>query len=251
MSAYDSLAQFYDQLTQDVDYEQFALFYEKIFKAYNLNVKTVLDLACGTGSLSCIMAERGYEMISVDGSADMLSVAMAKFSDLIVKEPPLVLNQRMDELDLYGTVDAAVCMLDGFNYLPDYALTETLRRLWLFLEPGGILIFDINTPYKLKGLDGQVFIDETDEVYCVWRTEFDESENACYYGMDIFAEADGMWDRTFEEHIEYAYEPDYLLRLLSETGFIDIRQYGELCMEQPASDEKRIFFSARKPEFEV
>lgn len=247
MSAYDSLAEFYDQLTLDVDYEKFALFYEKIFAEQGLNVKTILDLACGTGSLSCIMAERGYEMIAVDGSTDMLSVAMAKFSCLKVKEPPLVLNQMMDELDLYGTVDAAICMLDGFNYLPEDALIETLRRLWLFIEPGGILIFDINTPYKLKGLDGQVFIDETEDVYCVWRTEFDEDENACYYGMDIFAEDDGLWDRSFEEHIEYAYEPEYLEKLLVDAGFIDIKQYGELRMERPLSDENRIFFSARKP----
>lgn len=248
MSAYDSLAQFYDQLTQDVDYEQFALFYERIFEKQGLKVKTVLDLACGTGSLSCIMAKRGYEMIAVDGSADMLSVAMAKFSALNVKEPPLVLNQMMDELDLYGTVDAAICMLDGLNYLPEPALLETLHRLWLFIEPNGVLIFDINTPYKLKNLDGQVFIDETDEVYCVWRTEFDEEENACYYGMDIFAESEGLWDRTFEEHIEYAYDPEYIAKCLSEAGFVDIKQYGELRMEKPAADENRVFFSARKPE---
>lgn len=247
MSAYDSLAEFYDQLTLDVDYEQFALFYEQIFAREGVNVKTILDLACGTGSLSYIMSEKGYEMIAVDGSTDMLSVAMAKFSCLDVKEPPLVLNQMMDELDLYGTVDAAICMLDGFNYLPEDALRETLRRLWLFIEPGGVLIFDINTPFKLRNLDGQVFIDETDEVYCVWRTEFDEEENACFYGMDIFAEDDGLWDRTFEEHIEYAYSPEYLTKLLENAGFVDIRQYGELRFEEPEDDENRIFFTARKP----
>lgn len=247
MSAYDSLAEFYDQLTLDVDYERFALFYEQIFAQEGVKVKTILDLACGTGSLSCIMTERGYEMIAVDGSADMLSVAMGKFSSLDVKEPPLVLNQMMDELDLYGTVDAAVCMLDGFNYLPEDALIETLRRLRLFIEPGGILIFDINSPYKLRSLDGQVFIDETDEVYCVWRTEFDEDENACYYGMDIFAEYNGLWERTFEEHIEYAYSPEYLIKLLENAGFEDIKQYGELRFEEPEDDENRIFFTARKP----
>ncbi|MBE6948951.1 MAG: class I SAM-dependent methyltransferase [Ruminococcaceae bacterium] len=247
MSAYDSLAEFYDQLTQDVDYDKFALFYESIFKAEGLNIKTILDLACGTGTLSCIMAKRGYEMIAVDGSTDMLSAAMAKFSCLSGCEPPLVLNQMMDELDLYGTVDAAVCMLDGFNYLPEDALIETLRRLRLFIEPGGILIFDINTPYKLRGLDGQLFIDETEEVYCVWRAEFDEDENACYYGMDIFAEYDGLWERSFEEHIEYAYEPEYLIKLLEEAGFESIKLYGELSFEPPRENENRIFFSARNP----
>lgn len=247
MSAYDSLAQFYDQLTQDVDYEKFAGFYEKIFEKSGLHVKTVLDLACGTGSLSCVMARRGYEMIAVDGSTDMLSAAMAKFSCLDSVIPPLVLNQQMDELDLYGTVDAEICMLDGINYLPSDALYETLRRLWLFLEPGGVLIFDVNTPYKLRGLDGQVFIDETEDVYCVWRTEFDDDENACYYGMDIFSNADDLWERSFEEHIEFAYEPEYLIDRLKNVGFVDIQQYGDLKFDPPGEDENRIFFSARKP----
>ncbi len=248
MSAYDSLARYYDELTRDVDYEAFADYYERVFKKLGLTVGTILDLACGTGSLTSVLAKRGYEMIAVDGSADMLSEAMAKFSCLEGVVPPLVLNQRMDELDLYGTVDAEICMLDGMNYLPEEALRETLRLLWLFLEPGGVLIFDINTPYKLYNLDGEIFIDETEDVYCVWRTEVDREEKVCYYGMDIFSAAGDNWERSFEEHVEYIYEPEDLKEKLIKAGFTDIQYYGELGFDPPKADEYRIFFTARKPE---
>ncbi len=247
MSAYDSLARFYDELTQDVDYEAFADYYERIFSRLGLKVTTVLDLACGTGSLSSVMAQRGYEMIAVDGSADMLSEAMAKFSCLEGVVQPLVLNQRMSELDLYGTVDAEICMLDGMNYLTAEDLKETLHRLWLFLEPGGVMIFDVNTPYKLRNLDGQIFIDETDDVYCVWRTEVDDDENACYYGMDIFALDGEVWERSFEEHIEYIYEPCELAEMLNKAGFMDIECFCELGFDPPGEKENRVFFIARKP----
>jgi SAM-dependent methyltransferase len=248
VSAYDSLARYYDELTTDVDYNAFADYYEAIFRRLKINVKTVLDLACGTGSLSCVLAERGYELISVDGSEDMLSEAAEKFARLEGVVPPLTLNQRMEELDLYGTVDAEICMLDGMNYLDPDELRETVRRLWLFQEPGGVLIFDVNTPFKLRSLDGQVFIDEREDVYCVWRSEFDEDENVCCYGMDIFSALDnGLWERSLEEHFEYAYSQSELEDILRNAGFTDIEVFGELTFDRPHEDEGRIFIIARKP----
>ena len=144
MSSYVSLAKYYDNLTTDVPYGTFADFYEQIFKRFDLKPVTILDMACGTGTLTRILCERGYDMIASDGSPDMLMSAMEKLSDL--ESMPLLLCQNMNELDLYGTVDSIICSLDVINYVEKDVLPEVLRRVMLFLEPGGIFIFDINTP---------------------------------------------------------------------------------------------------------
>lgn len=245
MTAYTALARYYDALTPDVPYERFADFYEEIFALLGARVRTIADLACGTGTLTRILARRGYDLIGVDASADMLSEAMNKLSDL---DPmPLLVCQRLEALDLYGTVDAAVCALDGMNYLPPDALMTALRRIHLFLEPGGVLVFDVNTPHKLKGLDGQVFLDENEDVFCVWRAEFDEAENACRYGVDLFSRRGKLWERHSEEHVEYAHDPERLMRQLNEAGFVDVRIYGELEARPPKGEEMRVFLAARKP----
>jgi len=247
MASYESLAPCYDRLTSDVDYSAWADFYETLFKLNNVKVRSILDLACGTGTLSYILARRGYEVIATDASADMLAVA---FSKAPVDENitlPMFLNQTMQDLDLYGTVDAAVCCLDGINYLPNInEVTEAFRRVCLFLEPGGIFIFDVNTPFKLKNLDGEIFLDEQEGIYCVWRAEYNEIERACYYGIDIFTQEGKLWRRDFEEHVEYAYSSDELEKALISAGFSDINIYGELSLRPPKEDENRIFITARK-----
>jgi len=244
MNAYSSLARFYDSLTEDVPYKAFADFYQDIFRLYGLNVKTILDLACGTGTLTHLLASRGYEIIGVDSSPEMLSAAMQKESGAQIQ--PMFICQPMEALDLYGTVNAAICALDGVNYLPSELLREVFRRVELFLDPSGVFVFDINTPRKLRNLDGSIFLDETDDVFCVWRAEFSEEDNACFYGMDVFAKSGELWTRDSEEHIEYAHEPRELLRILEEVGFTDIKLFGELELSAPTEDEARIFIAARK-----
>lgn len=248
MISYFSLAPYYDSLTTDVVYDLFANYYEMIFKEKAVEVNTILDLACGTGTLTYILAERGYEMIGVDASEEMLAVAMEKSDYESAPIRPMWLNQTMQELDLYGTVDAAVCSLDGINYVPENELDNIFERLKLFIRPGGLFIFDINTPFKLRNLDNQMFIDENDEVFCLWRTEFDETENACYYGMDIFSKAAGknLWERNFEEHVEYAHDTTMLIGKLVNVGFKEVCAYGELNTEKPKEDEQRIFIVAKR-----
>jgi SAM-dependent methyltransferase len=245
MRSYTSLARFYDSLTVDVPYPDIADFYEHIFTQYGITVSSVLDLACGTGTLTCLMSKRGFEMIGTDRSAEMLSVAFDKAQDCVIK--PLFLCQPMEELDLYGTVDAAVCSLDGINYVKPELLKQVLHRVRLFLEPGGVFIFDVNTPEKLKALDGQVFLDETEDVFCVWRAEFDVRINACVYGMDIFEKSGAQWRRSREEHTEYAYDTAELVRMLRVEGFADIKIFGDMKMAEPDANEQRVFLSARKP----
>ena len=143
MSIYEALAGVYDDLTSDVAYGRRADYLERLFQKSRLPVRTVLDLACGTGSMTAVLTERGYELIGVDESPDMLAVAREKAAGL-KGEPPVFLNQSMPKLDLYGTVEAAVCCLDSLNYLTSpREVQRTFERLALFIAPGGILIFDI------------------------------------------------------------------------------------------------------------
>lgn len=245
MSAYGALAGVYDRLTGDVCYEQRADYIEKLFRKSRIPVHTVLDLACGTGTMTAILTERGYELVAVDSSADMLSEAMEKAAQLN-GEPPVFLNQSMPKLDLYGTVDAAICCLDSINYLTNPKdVQKTFQRLHLFVAPGGLLVFDVNSAEKLRGLDGQVFLDETEDVYCVWRTEFEKRSRICTYWMDIFTRGeDDLWERDFEEHRQRAYEVEELCRWLAEAGFTNIRTYGDCRMSGPREGEQRIYFTA-------
>ena len=246
MSSYHFLARCYDRLTYDVDYAAWADYIEKHFRKSSLPGNTVLDLACGTGSLTRELALRGYEMIGVDQSPEMLSEAAEKNRGAAPIEP-IFLCQSMEKLDLYGTVDACVCCLDSVNYVTDpKKLQRAFGRVHLFLTPGGLFLFDVNSPEKLEGLDGQVFLDETEDTYCVWRAEF--SRHICSYFMDIFQldGETGQWERGEELHRERAYTVAELTQMLEQAGFREIKTYGELKMRPPKADEQRIFFTARK-----
>lgn len=151
MNSYDFLAGCYDEFTTDVGYSAWADYIEAHFRRRGLPGKTVLDLACGTGSLTRELAQRGYEMIGVDLSPEMLAEAAEKNQD-VDGIPPIFLCQSMDKLNLYGTIDACVCCLDSVNYVTDpKKLQKAFERVYLFLMPGGVFLFDINTPEKLRG----------------------------------------------------------------------------------------------------
>jgi len=241
MSAYEALAGAYDSLTGDVGYEKRADFLEKLFRKSKIPVHTVLDLACGTGTMTWLLAARGYEMIAVDGSAEMLCEAMSKTGEGIA---PLFLHQSMPKLDLYGTVDAAICCLDSLNYLTNPKdVQRTFERLHLFIAPGGLLVFDVNSVTKLSALDGQVFLDENEDTYCVWRTEY--RKGLCTYYMDLFrCTEDDTWERSFELHKERAYSVEELTGWLTAAGFTAVRTYGDGVLRSPKENEQRIYFTA-------
>ena len=243
MSAYEPLAAWYDALTQDVDYSAFADFYERVFHTVSGEMHTLLDLCCGTGTLTCLMAGRGYEMIAADASPEMLMQAQSKAASLPEgSTPPLLLCQRADELDLYGTVDAAYCSLDGMNYLTPGELTETLRRLRLFIRPEGLYVFDVRTPESFAALDGSTFVDENEDVLCLWRADYDGEVGVIRYGMDLFERRGQLWEREREEHIEYAHSMDWLAHALADAGFDQVRVHSDT----PQYDAGRRFLTARR-----
>ena len=240
MSCYAPLARWYDRLTGDVPYGAFADFDEALFRADGGEFRLLLDLCCGTGTLTWLLAARGYEMIGCDRSVDMLMQAQGKAVEGAA--PPLFLCQSAEALDLYGTVDAALCSLDALNYLEPGLLPEVFRRLHLFVRPEGLLIFDLRTPQFLRSLDGEVFVDETEELLCLWRADFDEENRALVYGMDLFTRCGQLWAREGEEHVEYAHEPEALRALLEGAGFSDV----SLRRDGPQGDQGRLWITAKR-----
>ena len=245
MDAYHALAASYDRLTNDVDYEATVEFYMEILRREGLSPRTAVDLACGTGSVTKLLAQKGYEVIGVDLSEEMLTEAFQKVQNM--EDPPRFICQNLSELYLPRGVDMAVCALDSLDYItnPDDC-AEAIRRTYKALNPGGIFIFDVNTPEKLRAMDGQVFLDEDDDVYCVWRGEFDDETNICTYWMDLFQRKADSWQRSYEEHREYAYSEDQLRGFLKAAGFTHIEVYADRKFEAPAAGEQRIYFKARK-----
>lgn len=245
MDAYHNLAASYDRLTNDVDYAATVDFYDAILAREGLHPRTAVDLACGTGSVTALLAKKGLQVIGVDLSEEMLTQAQQKAMEL--ENPPMFLRQSLQELYLPKGVDLAVCALDSLDYVTDPEnCREAIRRVFKVLNPGGIFIFDVNTPEKLRAMDGQVFLDEDEDVYCVWRGEFDEKTNICSYGMDLFQRRGDIWERSFEEHREYAYSQEQLIGYLKQAGFTHIRVYADREFVAPREGEQRIYIKARK-----
>ena len=247
MSSYDALAASYDGLMADGVYRRRADYLEKLFRKSAIPVKTVLDLACGTGTISCLLAAKGYDVTATDLSAEMLTQAMYKAAAL--EKPPFFLQQSMPKLHLLEPVDAAVSTLDSLNYLTrEKDIRETFRRVFRYLKPGGSFFFDVNTPYKLRRMDGQVYLDETEDSYCVWRTFYAPGRKICTYQVDLFRlNANGSWDRAFEEHRERAWGREELETYLTEAGFGAVTVTGDLTSRPPAAEEDRWIFRCQKP----
>ena len=245
MSAYDALAASYDGLMADGAYRRRAAFLERRLKKSPIPVETVLDLACGTGTMACLLAKRGYEVIAADGSGEMLAQAAAKAEGLARR--PLFLQQAMPRLRLAQPVDAVVSTLDSLNYLTaERDLRETFRRVRRWLKPGGLFLFDVNTPYKLRRMDGQLYMDETEDSVCIWRTFFSEKKQVCTYQVDLFRlQPGGAWARSFEEHRERAWSEEVLRRSLEEAGFSALRLTGDLTDQPPRLNEDRWQFECR------
>ncbi len=245
MNAYHALAVSYDRLTSDISYRDTVAFYRRLLDREGLQPSTAADLACGTGSVALLLTEQGLQVVGVDMSEQMLAVADQKAQ--LLPQRPYFVCQRLEHLRLPRGVDLAVCALDSINYItqPDLC-RRAMQRIYRVLNPGGCFIFDVNTPKKLEAMDGQVFLDEDDDVYCVWRGEFDAKSRILSYGMDLFQRCGSTWQRSFEEHREYAYTARELTDYLRQAGFTSIEVFADRRIAAPGPDEQRIYFKARK-----
>ena len=239
-NGYGSFAAFYDALTDDVDYAAWADYLLAAVTRHGGCSDTVLDLCCGSGSLSLELVERGCDVIGVDGSADMLAIAREKAAE--IGENILFLCQDMRRLDLYGTVDTAVCMLDSFSHiLHTDDLREIFRRLGLFIAPDGLLIFDVNTPYKHAHVLGDnAFVFEREEFLCAWRNHYIPATHEVEMALDFFLEEeDGTYSRYTDTVRERAYSLQTWKGLLTEAGFDLLAVYDERRFAEPADDAQR------------
>ncbi|MBQ9860165.1 MAG: class I SAM-dependent methyltransferase [Clostridia bacterium] len=246
MSGYAAFAAFYDALTEDVDYAAWADYLQAAVCRHGGSMESVLDLACGSGSLSLELAQRGAEVVGVDGSADMLAIAREKAQ--AEEADVLFLCQDMRQLDLYGTVDTAVCMLDSLNHILTTAdLKEVFRRLGLFIRPDGLLVFDVNTPRKhAVTLGDNTFVYEQDEFMCVWRNRYIPATHETEMLLDFFLEEEGgIYSRYTDSVRERGYSLPTWEKLLSAAGFDLLAVYGERSFEPPAEDADRWVLVAR------
>lgn len=246
MSRYGAFAEYYDSLTSNVSYDETAKYVADILSENGIKKGILLDLACGTGTMSVQMAKRGYEVIGIDNSPEMLSEAREKAYE--AKEDILFLCQDMCDIDLYGTVECTICLLDSLNHLEsEEELLAAFKGVSLFTVPGGLFIFDVNTQYKHKYVLGNnTFVYDNDDVYCVWQNEYDDESKTVEIFLDFFEEENGLYRRSSEYFTECAFSDEIIRRLLKEAGFSNVKAYGELSRNAPSETEERIFYVARK-----
>jgi SAM-dependent methyltransferase len=216
--SYSYFSGVYDSLTENVDYEKIANVICSLLRKYGVNEGLLLDNACGTGTLSVLLSRAGYDVIGADKSSEMLSVAVKKAADANCRI--LFLNQDMLSLDLYGTIKACVCTLDGINHLDGIDEVKTaFEKIALFTEAGGIFIFDANTVFKhRKVLADNTFVYDLESTFCVWQNETDGDR--VNINLDFFTDAgNGLWERSSESFSETAYETGTLTKALNAAGF--------------------------------
>lgn len=244
--SYDIFFRFYDRLTDNVEYERRADYFCSLLSAGGKKKGILLDLGCGTGGISIEAAKKGYDVIGVDLSVGMLNEARQKAMRADV--PLLLLNQSMDEIDLYGTVDFALCVLDGINHLDNAeTVKRTFERVSLFMNPDGIFAFDVNTPYKHKEILGDnAFVYDLDDLYCVWQNSYNEANGSVDISLDFFEEEDGAYYRSTEYITERSYPLEDISKWLEEAGFEVIGIYDDMTLDPVRPDSEKAVFSAKK-----
>ncbi len=248
MNSYTNFAKYYDRLMrEDVDYEKIADFIENIFTEYDIEPSLICDLACGTGNITIPMSKRGYEMIGIDKSVEMLEVARTKASgencDI------LFLNQSITKLDLFGTCDAFLCMIDGVNYILNPKSFENMLNKInsCFINPNGLFIFDISSYNKLsKTIGNNTFIHDGDDIFYSWENKYYDKKHLIKMYLNFFIKEKRGYRRFCERHIQRAYKEDEIKKLLEKSGFCDIQTFDGFNFSKPSKESQRITFVCRK-----
>ncbi len=239
--SYDVFARYYDELMQNVEYAEIADKITQWLSEHRPDSKLLVDMACGTGTLASLLSQKGYDVIGIDSSADMLMTARGKC-------PPevLLLCQSMDEIDLYGTVDAVVCTLDSINHVTDKKTVGTIfQKVSLFLENNGIFVFDVNTPYKHEHiLADSAYIIETDNVFCAWQNTYEDG--LVNISLDFFEEEDGVYYRSSECFSERAYTDEEIRKMLSEAELEVIAVKDDYSDKEPDEETQRLVYITKR-----
>lgn len=246
MESYNYLAEYYDMLMDDVNYERWCDFIETIFSAYKVAPNTILDTACGTGNITIPMAAKGYSLWGADISEEMLAIAenKARSKNQNIK----FVKQNMTELTLNNSFDAVLCMCDGVNYIiEETALKQFLKGVYGLLNSNGVLIFDISSSYKLIEILGyNTLFQEKDDFCYVWENSYIEDQGILEMRLNFFVPEEDLYKRLEEYHLQKVYSIDYIRERLIEAGFDKINIYDDLELKPPSSESERIFFAAQK-----
>lgn len=244
MDAYTSFAEVYDMFMDNVPYEEWSCYLIELLKEYRIEEGVVCELGCGTGKMTRLLADAGYDMIGVDMSEDMLAIASMENPQQI-----LYLCQDMRELELYGTVAAVVSVCDSMNYLlEEDDLLEVFQRVNEYLEPGGVFLFDLNTIYKYETLLGETTICENrPEGSFIWENYYDAEEQINEYDLTLFIQEKENLYRKFEEtHYQRGYSLEKIRTLLEEAGMEFVTAYDACTKNPPREDSERIYIVARE-----
>ena len=247
MEAYTSFAEVYDTFMDNVPYEEWAEYLAELLQEYDIEEGLVLDLGCGTGSLTEILAAKGYDMIGADGSAEMLEIAMEKKAQS--GHDILYLLQDMREFELYGTMRAAVSICDSMNYiLEEDDLLRVFSLVNNYLDPGGIFIFDLNTVYKYQEILGeQTIAEDREECSFIWDNFYDEEEMINEYDLTVFVQEEGdLFRRYCETHYQRAYSLETVRALIEKAGMEVLAIYDAFTYNKPKPDSERVYFVARE-----
>ncbi len=251
---YGAISSVYDKINSHIDYGAWADFFEKCFDEYlPCRPELVLDLACGTGSMTLELAKRGYDMIGIDGSSDMLNIALDRKYYLELKNDVLFLLQDMREFELYGTVGAITCCLDSINYLTDDGDIEKVFALaHNYLDPDGLFLFDVNTPYKFENVYGNntyVYEDEDcgEGNFCVWQNFYDKNQGLCDFSLTVFEQNDDKktYSRRDETQTERCYSREKIENTLEKSGFELIGFYSDFNLTPDTETCERWYIVAR------
>ncbi len=246
--SYNVLANYYDSMTDDMEYEKRAEYILRLFLKYDREPTVLLDAACGTGAFSLIFAERGMYVAGVDISSEMLAKAQER-ADFVEEENVMFLCQPLQRLKLPGTVDGAICCIDSLNHIVRAdILKKAFERIAMYLEPERLFIFDVNTEYKHRHiLSGQCFTAEGYKTLCVWQCSECNKKGVVEIYLDFFTELEnGLYQRQSEDFKERAYSVEELKQMLSEAGLETVAVLGDMSYKEPKEDEQRIYFVTRK-----
>lgn len=244
---YADFAFIYDKF-QDIDYNSFTEYYKLLFKRFGVSPKSIVDLGCGSGNITIPLARQGCSVTGVDLSEDMLALAAQKAFEQGLNI--LFINGDMTEFTAAEYADAAVCALDGVNYLTnDGDLERLFRRVAEYLNKGGIFIFDLNSEYKMKNiLDENSFVYDDDDAYCVWSSSYDEEDKICSFYIDFFIKTKGGLYRRGEEYQEErAYSPDEIKAAACAAGLELAGCFDDRTLNAPHEESERIFYVLKKP----
>lgn len=243
---YKDFSKLYDQLMNDIDYKKWFNYIEEIFEKYKIEGKTILEMACGTGSLAYYFAEKDYRLTCFDISNEMLSIAQNKLSTF---RNVKILNQNMIDFKFKEKYDCILATCDSINYIiEDRELISLFENVYNHLKEGGLFIFDINSQYKLKNIIGNnTFFEDQGHIFYIWDNDFQEKENIANFYLTFFhMDSDGKYERADEHHRERAYSIEEISNFLNLAKFNQIDIYDAFSFSKAKDDSERINFVVKK-----